>query len=155
MNFDIDHRAIAVKLFNRCWEILDELPVEGPREGPIVASAQTDELERAAYASLYHWSQIGDEKNIAIGEWMIAHMYTVLGQYAEAERFARRVIELCEGVGLGDYYLAYGYLEMARIRRAQGGDYREWLNKAKAVEIADAEDREQFEGDLAKDDWGP
>lgn len=177
MNFDIDHRAIAVKLFNRCWEILDELPVEGPREGPIVANAQTDELERAAYASLYHWSQIGDEKNIAIGEWMIAHMYMVLGQFAEAERFALRVIELCEGVGLGDYYLAYGYLEMARIRRASSasissspdfgnpaldsemdegaGGWRYWLNKAKAVEIADPQDREQFEGDLAKDGWGP
>ena len=153
MNFDIDHRAIAVKLFHRCWEILDALPLEGPREGPVTSSAHTDELERAAFASLYHWSQIGDAKNIAIGEWMIAHMYRVLGQYKEAERFAQKVIDHCEKNGLRDFYLAYGYLEMARIKKALGQPMEDWLTKAKSIEIPDEEDRLIFEKDLAKNGW--
>ena len=143
MNFDIDHRSIAVKLFNRCWELLDT-PESDPRN---------DELERAAFASLYHWSQIGDAKNVAIGEWMIAHMYLSLGRLAEAERFSDRVISGCEANHLADFYLAYGYLEKARIRRAQGQEYESWLAKAMAVKIEDPEEHAQFEGDLAKDKW--
>jgi tetratricopeptide (TPR) repeat protein len=143
MNTDFDHRALAVRLFNRCWELLD-VPESDPRN---------DELERAAFASLYHWSQIGDAKNIAIGEWMIAHMYFSLNRLAEAERFATKVINYCNASGLEDFYLAYGYLELARIRRARREEYAEALSKAKAVKIFDDEDREHFESDLAKDGW--
>jgi len=140
---EVDHRSLAVKLYNRCWELLD-LPPADPRN---------DELERSAFASLYHWWHAGDAKNIAIGEWMISHMYLVLERYVEAERFANRVIELCRREGLADFYLAYGYLEMARIKRAQGFDFHEWLGKAKAVEMPDEEDRAVFESDLKKDAW--
>ena len=143
LKLDADHRSLAVKLYNRCWELLD-LPKSDPRN---------DELERSAFASLYHWWHAGDAKNIAIGEWMIAHMYLELERYPEAERFADRVVELCRREGLQDFYLAYGYLEMARIKRAQGLDFREWLSRAKAVEIPDAEDREVFEADLKKEGW--
>jgi hypothetical protein len=140
---EIDHRSLAVKLYNRCWELLD-LPASDPRN---------DELERSAFASLYHWWQIGDAKNVAIGEWMISHMYLALERYMEAERFADRVIELCRREGLEDFYLAYGYLEMARIKRAQNMDFHEWLGKARAVPIPDDDDRAVFEADLKKDGW--
>lgn len=140
---ETDHRSLAVKLYNRCWELLD-LPPSDPRN---------DELERSAFASLYHWWHAGDEKNIAIGEWMIAHMYLALERYSEAERFAKRVIELCRREGLADFYLAYGYLELARIRKAQGQSHHEWLSKAKSVEIPDPDDLAIFESDLRKDSW--
>ncbi len=138
-------RKLAVALYNQCWTLL-ESPASPERD---------DELERSAFASLYHWSKVGDATNLAIGEWMIAHAYLVLGRLAEAERFARRVVAICASNGLQDFYLAYGYLEMARIERTRGnsGLAADWLAQAKAVEIPDAEDREHFEEDLVKEGW--
>ncbi|MBC8066626.1 MAG: hypothetical protein H7Y17_17480 [Chlorobia bacterium] len=138
-------RKLAVSLYNRCWSLI-ESPGSPERD---------DELERSAFASLFHWSRVGDAKNLAIGEWMIAHMYLLLGRFGEAERFARRVIDVCGANGLEDFHLAYGYLEMARIERARGNadSAADWVARAKAVEIPDAEDREHFDEDLAPDGW--
>ncbi|HJP83659.1 MAG TPA: hypothetical protein VJ835_09155 [Fimbriimonadaceae bacterium] len=142
---DIDHRQIAVQLFNRCWELL-----EAPR-----SPERDDELERTAFASLFHWAKVGTAKNIAIGEWMIAHVYLELNLLSEAERFARRVIVLCQAKGLEDFHLAYGYLEMARICRKRidsKGEVEKWLDLAKAVEITDPHDREHFQEDLQNEE---
>lgn len=138
-------RKLAVALYNHCWTLL-ETPASPERD---------DELERSAFASLYHWSQVGDATNLAIGEWMIAHAYLVLGRLEEAERFALRVVDICASNGLQDFYLAYGYLEMARTERARGNSASaaDWLARAKAVEIPDADDQEVFEKDLAGDGW--
>lgn len=138
-------RKLAVSIYNQCWTLI-ESPASPERD---------DDLERSAFASLYHWSKVGDAKNLAIGEWMIAHAYLVLGKWAEAERFAKRVIDLCVSNGLQDFYLAYGYLEMARIERARGNaeSAADWLARARSVEIPDAEDREILEKDMASDGW--
>ena len=142
---DIDHRKVAVQLFNHCWELLEAPP----------SPERDDELERSAFASLFHWSMAGTAKNIAIGEWMIAHVYLELSLLSEAERFARRVIALCQSEGMEDFHLAYGYLEMARICRNRNDEkvqVEKWLELAKAVHIPDPHDREHFQEDLQKEE---
>jgi len=139
-------RQLAVKLFNHCWTLLK---IEDR------TAEQDDELERAAFASLYHWSKVGDATNLSIGEWMVAHIYLVLGRFPEAMRFAQRVMDLCRREGLTDFYLAYGHLEMARILQAMGkpDEARAEAEKAKAIPIAEEDDREFFEKDLAAESW--
>lgn len=139
-------RQLAVKLYNHCWSLI--------RGGERTAE-QDDELERAAFTSLYHWSKVGNATNLAIGEWMIAHVYLVLGRLPEAARFAQRVIDLCTREGFADFYLAYGHLETARILRAMGkpDEAQVEADKAKAIPIAEEDDREIFEKDVAAENW--
>lgn len=140
------HRKLAVCLYNGIWPLLEK---------PSRSREEEDYMERSAFASLYHWSKVGDATNIAIGEWMIAHVYVVLGCPDEATRFAERVIEFCQANSLGDFYLAYGYLEMARAMRLADKEAvaQAFAEKARAVPIAEGDDRQLFAKDFAADGW--
>lgn len=149
IELDVDsatQRKIAVSLYNGLWPLLQ-------KEGR--TAEDCNEMERAAFASLYHWSKVGDATNIAIGEWMISHVYVSLGRIDDAIRFAQRTIDWCEQHSLADFYLAYGFLEMARALRVGGkhDNAKQYLDWAREVEIAEKGDREAFEKDLARDGW--
>jgi hypothetical protein len=61
-----EHRAVAVKTFNRCWEIL-----EAPR------SAESDaELLTTAHTSRFHWLIAGGAREAAIADWMVSRAYS-------------------------------------------------------------------------------
>ncbi len=70
---DLDHatrRALAVGLFNYTWTLL-----ENPNRTP----EQDDEMLHAAHASRYHWGEVGEQVNLARGEWQVSRVYAVLG----------------------------------------------------------------------------
>ena len=46
---EIDHRALAVSLFNQTWEYLDKT----------LSEAEDHQMVLTAHASCYHWSQCG------------------------------------------------------------------------------------------------
>ncbi len=151
IELDVDpgtHRKLAVGLYNGLWPLLEK---------DSRTADDNDEMERASFASLYHWSKVGDATNIAIGEWMISHVYVSLGRIEDAIRFAQRTIDTCERNGLSDFYLAYGFLEMARALRVAGrhDHAKQYLDWAREVEIAADDDREIFRKDLETDHWGP
>ena len=85
-----------------------------------------------AKASLYHWKKSPkfEPVNGQRGEWMISHVYAILGRGKEA---------------------------LARAHSASGNkdEYNRWLNKAKeAGELIDSvEDKKIFEGDLKAGPW--
>jgi hypothetical protein len=64
------HQELAVNLFNQSWYVL--LKADRSRK-------DEDVLLNMVHASLYHWRMIGQPINILRGEWMIAHVYTLLG----------------------------------------------------------------------------
>jgi hypothetical protein len=37
-----------------------------------------------AHASRFHWDNVGDDQNRAIGEWQVARVYAVLGRAESA-----------------------------------------------------------------------
>ena len=137
-------RAIAIDLFNHTWSLLD-LPERTP--------AQDDEMVSAAHASRHHWGRVGDASHWAVGEWQIARVYAVLGRAEPALYHARRCLELCEANGIGDFQLASAYEGLARAHLAAGAHEAasDWKAKALAAldGIAEADDREIVEGDLA------
>ena len=142
----VDHRQLGVDLFNRTWTLLDKAER---------TPADEDELAHCAHASAYHWRHAAEcpPENLARSEWMCSRVYAVLGRPEPALHHARRCLELCDQHGIGDFDLAYAYEALARAH-AVAGDLTAARDAAERSRdagraIADADDRELFESDLA------
>lgn len=141
------HRSLGVELFNHVWRLLET-------EDRTVQ--QDDEMIHAAHASRWHWAQSGVDdlqQRLAVGEWQCSRVYAVLDRGEPALHHADRSRELSEGSGIEDWVRAAALEAMARASRVAGDGaafarWREEARKATAA-IADQEDREVIEGDLA------
>jgi hypothetical protein len=142
------HQELAVNLFNQSWDIL-------LKEGR--DRKDEDTLVNVVHASLYHWRQIGEPINILRGEWMIAHVYTLLGHKEEALYHAENVMTLKEELNPLDWDLAYCYEAMARVMALWGDQtgfeqyYEQALAAGKAIQ--DPASRQQFESDMQDEYW--
>jgi hypothetical protein len=139
-----DQRALAVRLFNDVWRLLEA--DQRTRE-------QDDEMIHMAHASRYHWGPIGTAVNRVRGEWQCSRVYATLGRAEPARYHAERALAICEEHGIGDFDLAFCYEALARAS-AIAGDADEtsrWTVRAtEATElITDPEDRELVRADLA------
>lgn len=141
------HRGEGVALFNAVWQMLDD-----PERTP----AQDDQMVHAAHASRWHWSQAGElagAQQLAVGEWQCSRVYSVLGRGEPALHHARASLAVCEEAGLGDWVLAAAYEALTRAAAVAGDGVgaRDWLERARAATaaIAEPEDREVIDGDLA------
>ena len=141
-----DPRLLAAQLFNQTWALMEQ---EGRTKG------DDDRMIHAAHASRSHWGQVPGvtPAHLARGEWQISRVYTVLGRPEPALYHARRVLDLCQENGIGDWDLAFAYEALARAH-ALAGDVRrarEYTDQALAAakDIADDEDRDLVLADLA------
>lgn len=137
----METRELAVRLFNGVWELL---------ERPDRTPAEDERMVHMAHASRFHWEEVGAAVNIARGEWQCSRVYTVVGRAEPALHHARRVLEVCQDNGIGDFDLGYAYEAMARAHAVAGDadEARDWLAKARAVDVAEADDRELLMADL-------
>jgi hypothetical protein len=140
-------RALAVGLYNHCWELL-EIPDRTPE--------QDAELIHAAHASRYHWGEIADTPaRLWRGEWLCARVYAVLGRGEPALWHARRAVTLVEagGAATEEWDRPAVYEAMARASFAAGdaAEGAAWKVRAAglAAALIDADDREVIERDLA------
>jgi hypothetical protein len=136
----IDHRQLGVDLFNEVWRLIE--------------TREDDErMLHAAHASRFHWGEAPESKpeNLARGEWQVSHVYTVLGLAEPALRHAQRCLDICEANGIGDWDLAYAYEAIARAYKTSDkpAEAAAYAKLAAEVPVADAEDREHLEQDLA------
>lgn len=140
------HRALAVGLYNRAWELL---AIEAR------TADQDDELVSAAHASAWHWSRAGTAANAARAHWLCSRVYAMLGRGEPAVHHARRANEIVAagGDGFEDWDAAAAAEAMARALAVMGDPAGSsvWKSRAAAAlgAIADAEDRAVIEGDLA------
>ncbi|HXH20235.1 MAG TPA: hypothetical protein VNJ07_14255 [Chitinophagales bacterium] len=142
------HRKFAADCFNKIWPLLEKKDR---------TSDDNELLVHLAHASLYHWLQAGAPVNEQRGEWMLARVYTVLGDTAYSMHHAKRCLALTEKHGFRDFDLAYAYEAMARASAlshlpVECKKYLELARKA-AEEIAEKEDRELFLNDLSSEPW--
>jgi hypothetical protein len=141
-----ERRQIGVALFNRVWTYL---------EMPDRTQEQDDLMLHMAHASRYHWeeSALGGPENTARGEWQVSRVYSVLGRSEPALHHARRCLEICEANGIGDFDLAFAYEALGRASAVAGDAEaaRGYVDLARAAgeRIAETEDRELLEADLA------
>jgi tetratricopeptide (TPR) repeat protein len=140
-----DVKLLAAQLFNETWRLLE---LQGRSE------ADDDRMIHAAHASRYHWGQVPSvtPAHLARGEWQISRVYAVLGRAEPALHHARRVLELCQQNGIGDWDLAFAHEALARAYAVAGdaGQAREFTDRAltAAEDIADSEDRDLVLADL-------
>ena len=133
-------RQLGVDLFNETWRLLESRE-DDPR------------MVNCAHASAYHWSVAPEcePENLARSEWLVSRVYTVVARAEPALAHAELCLELCERNALADWDLAFAYEALARASRVAGDAEaaRRFVEQARSVEIADAEDRELLEKDLA------
>jgi hypothetical protein len=138
----VDHRELARSLNRLVWDGLAAIPVE-------------PSLPDAAHASLHHWRQAGGPLEEARGEWLVSHVYAVLGRGEPALHHARRSYDLCVREGYGGFDIAYAYEGMARALACAGDSPEPWRSRAAvaAAEVADEEDRSILLADLIAEPW--
>ena len=142
-----EERQLAVDLFNRAWTLM-ELDGRSPE--------QDDELIHAAHASRHHWAAVGTPANLARGEWQLSRVYVTLGRPEPALHHGRRCLAYCKEhpESLEDWDLPYAHEALARAHALAGEAGVAGRHAAAAREltarVADAEDREHLENDLAR-----
>jgi hypothetical protein len=142
------HLAQGKAAFNATWELLG-------------AEARTPddngEMTRRAYASAYHWDRATGRipANAARADWLLSRVWVVQGNGELALQAADRCLVTCVEYGLVDFDLAYANEARARALACLGrhDEAAAALVLAKAVPVADNEDRELVESDLASEPW--
>jgi hypothetical protein len=136
-----EERQLAVDLFNGTWELMRRSDRSPDDDAAML---------HGAHASVHHWSRVGTEVNLARGEWQVSRVYAVLGRAEPSLWHAQRCLDLCGRNGMRDWDLAFAHEAMARAY-AVAGDLvraREHIDAARAVPIAETDDRELVEADL-------
>ncbi len=142
------HRDMGAATFNRSWEIL--LKEDRSRQ-------DEDYLINMVHASLFHWRQVGEPVNVLRGEWMIAHVYTLLRHKEAACYHAENTLRIAEEVKAADWDLAYSYEAMARVMALHGNkaEFEKYhaLAQEAGEKIAGDGDRKQFDADMNDGYW--
>ncbi len=123
-------------------------------------SAQNDEsMLHYAHASYCHWLSVGTGLHQQRAEWLIAHVYTVLGRPDAALRHAARCLELTSEHAqlMQDFDLAYAYEGFARANALAQNQETAQKYIALAEEAGQAvkneEDKAIFFGDFNGGSW--
>jgi hypothetical protein len=148
------HRWFGVQLNNGLWDA-----IEDPSVGPESPTDTKERLLYSAYASAYHWIQVGNEANRARGEHLISRMAVKIGEYELGVRHARRCLQLIEAHPevMEAWDEPFGHEALARALAAIGERTAAEQHRARAVELTaaltDPEDRGILEGEMAREPW--
>jgi len=138
-----DERGLAVQLFNDVWSLLE-------REGR--SAEEDDRMLHMVHASRFHWDNVGDDQNRAVGEWQCARVYATLGRGEAAVFHARRCLAYAEHPGVDDWVAASGYEALARAQAAAGDVDAARDARGQALQlldrVGDPEDRAIVAADL-------
>ena len=132
-----EHRALGIKTYNRCWELLE-----------MESRTRDEDLEllRTAFASRYHWFYAGGPEQIAIGDWMISRAAAASNEPALSVEFALLANDAAHNFDAPEWLVASCAEGLASAYAALGdGDERQrWYARAQQLvtEIKDREDRE-------------
>lgn len=143
------HRALAVEANNATWALLTTVREARAAGGDHSVTG----LVRGAYAAAYHWERATGFTlaNEARARYLIGQAWLASGRPELALDYGDRTLAVCRDAGLADFDLAYAHELRARGLAALGreAEAREAWLAAKAVPIADPEDRAIVEADFA------
>lgn len=138
------HRAFAKAAFNAAWDLID-------------ASNRTDADNRQmltlAFASRWHWGEIGTAENVAVSDWQVAHVASLVGESRLALSFATAAYDAARANDLPEWLRASTAEGLARAH-ATAGDvvaYEHYAAEARALleGVEEEEDRELITAQLA------
>lgn len=138
-------RTLAPRDFNHTWELLDKDELSREEEEEMLASTLSQR---------HNWYLVGTPHNWAVADWQVARVAAVLGYADLSRRFAERSLELATEHELGPFVTGFAHEAIARAA-AEVDDvetFTEHLELARATlaEIAEDDDRDLLEADLAE-----
>lgn len=106
-------RAFAPSLNAVTWALLQK-PERSPQED--------EKMLYAAFASAFHYLEVGDPSHHQRATWLISRVYNVLGNGVESLRHARRCMELTQAHAdsIADYDRAFALEALARAHALLG-----------------------------------
>ena len=137
--------ALAAKLFNRVWELIENTD-----------RTEVEELEmiHSAHASRQLWQGIGTPKEWAIGEWQCARVYCEVGFPESAIFHAQACLEIVESNDVPLWMHASTFEILARSYWAAEDLDLAKLARGRALQllpqIDDAADREHISAQVAQ-----
>jgi hypothetical protein len=141
---DSAHRAFARSAFNGTWELID-----APERTP----EQDRQMLTLAFAARWHWSEVGTDENIAVSDWQVALVASLLGESRLATSYAAAAYERARASELPDWLRASTAEGMARACAVDGdrAGYDRYVTEARELVAAldDEEDRELITAQLA------
>ena len=144
------HHYMGIEMNIQTWNLLGK---EGRNE------KDDTRMINFAHASLYHWRKSHKYKpiNEQRGQWMLSHVYAVLGKSDESLSYAEETSRLTTEQDLKDFDLAYSYAALARANAALGNkkECTKCLEKAQEAGtlISNEEDKKYFISDLDSAPW--
>jgi hypothetical protein len=140
----------AIDFHGKTWEMLEKKD-----------RTPDDELRMLdyAHASLAHWRTAGSEVRHQRGQWLLARVYSVLGEGTRALKHAQICFELLDGnkADMEDFDFAFAYEAIARAYAVNGDKdaaKRFFKMAQKAGEsIKVKEDRDIFFAELNGGEW--
>jgi hypothetical protein len=138
------HKFFSADCFNRAWDLIDK---------PVRTAEEDRMLVLLNQASLYHWSQRPDNNNKSqsVGYWQASRIQSLLGNPAEAKRYAGICLEYSRE--LEPFYLGYAYEALARAAKLAGdmAGFEKYKSEAmkQAQLVSSQEDREALLKDVA------
>jgi hypothetical protein len=142
------HKYFGIEFNQKTWELLGKSDRTAEEEARMIS---------LAHASHLHWGFVGTPENKTRGEWMLSHVYAVLGIGHPALYWAKLAMETCSANNIVDFDLAYANEALARAHAANGdraaaNDYRSRARQAGDA-ITDAEAKQYFDSDFAAGPW--
>jgi hypothetical protein len=142
------HQAFAVGLFNFTWDLLEKKDRNADDNAMMISSA---------HGSLYHWSRIGKPLNLQRGEWMVAHVYTILSHKEEALFHAQRCLNVTLDNKIDDFDLSFAYEGYSGALALNGSksesDKYYKLAEKSAEDIKKKDDKDYFLSVLKEGPW--
>jgi DNA-binding transcriptional MerR regulator len=138
-----DERALATRLFGDTWTLLSK-ESRTPEED--------ERMVHTAHASRFHWDNVGDDQNRAVGEWQVSRVYSTLARAEPALFHARRCVDYAQRQGVDDWVAASAHEGLARALAVSGDleSARDARDRALALleSVSDPEDRAIVAGDV-------
>jgi hypothetical protein len=138
------HRAFAKAAFNAAWDLIEK-------------SDRTQDDDRRmltlTFAARWHWGEVGTPENVAVSDWQVAHVASLLGETRLAQSYATAAYDAARAQEMPDWLRASTAEGMARAH-ATAGDraaYDRYAAEARELvaTLDEEEDRELILGQLA------
>lgn len=138
------HMSFAKAAFNGAWDLID-------------ASGRTADQDRRmltlAFAARWHWGEVGTDENVAVSDWQVAHVASLVGHAGVALSFATAAYDAARAKALPVWLRASTAEGMARAHAAagDGAACERYVAEARDLltQVDDAEDSDLIESQLA------
>ena len=144
------HHNMGIEMNIQTWNLLGKEDRNEKDDGRMI---------NFAHASLYHWRKSHKYKpiNEQRGQWMLSHVYAVLGKSEEALSYAEETSRLTIEQDLKDFDLAYSYEALARANAVLNNKNEcvKYLEKAQEAGslISNEDDKKYFISDEESPPW--